>query len=396
MVILPQASAQRSQAADAGSRFSSADQCALCGEARHPAAIWREPAPIIDRTPKTMTSASALDSRRRRLEIGHAAHENICQRRAACGRAAETGDAHRADAARVVALLDAHASGAPRDGRRPPSVRRPAGRGRPRDRADGAGQRRQRQPRRSGARARRGAALLAGRALAVHAGDDGRAVRDVRRHAVLGEHRPRRLRHRGTDLAGDHRKPCREPDARPPLPRRVRARPEGHPRHRTGRRAWPRPSPRCTAATGARARRHPSMGRRLRSVRQPLAAARSGPRRSPAHHVAGRASPEHSPHHRIARAARAHLRGSSRPPCSARLRRAATTRQRHRSRRRSRRSPPMRRSTPASQRASRSSPMAVRRSPTSGSATASTSPARPGTCAIAATGAGGGAVFKVW
>ena len=53
--------------------------------------------------------------------------------------------------------------------------------------------------------------FAAGRALALHPGDDGRALRDVRRHPVLGEHRPGRVRHRGAGAALPHRRHAENP-----------------------------------------------------------------------------------------------------------------------------------------------------------------------------------------
>ena len=78
---------------------------------------------------------------------------------------------------------------------RPPPLRRAARRARPRDRAARTGQRRQREPRRSGARARRSAPTSRPSAVGLHARHHRRALRDVRRHAVLGAHRPAGLRH---------------------------------------------------------------------------------------------------------------------------------------------------------------------------------------------------------
>ena len=74
----------------------------------------------------------------------------------------------------------------------------------------------------------------------------------MRRHAVLGEHRPPGVRHRGEGAALAHRQPSREPDARPALPPRVRPRPEGREGDRAGGATPPRRSRRCTGVTGAR------------------------------------------------------------------------------------------------------------------------------------------------
>ena len=147
-------------------------------------------------------------------------------------------------------------SGQRGDGRRPPPVRRAAGR-RPTARrccSSRATSTASTMPRRCWRARRRSVTrptMLWGCTLVHHR----RALRHVRRHAVLGAHRPAGLRHERAAPAAAHRQPCREPDARPALPRACSR--AGRRRCRCGGRC-PRSktrSPRCTATSGTRASR---------------------------------------------------------------------------------------------------------------------------------------------
>ncbi|VWX62395.1 hypothetical protein VARIO8X_60198 [Burkholderiales bacterium 8X] len=108
----------------------------------------------------------------------------------------------------------------------PPPVRRAAAGPGPRDRAGRAGQHRHREPCRGHPCTACGRQLPRQLPGALHAGHHLRALRDVRRHHLLGPHRPGGVWRRRIGAPRAHRQSSREPDLVPALPRGFRARPE--------------------------------------------------------------------------------------------------------------------------------------------------------------------------